>query len=141
LREGVVVDSSVVIKWFLKNEPLADLAEKLLEMFRKGERPFIIPDLLFYEVGNVFLRKWPQSTAIVEKTLARLWSLPWFLMPLGESLLIRTLRLAGQYQTSYYDTLFLSTAETTNSILYSADEKFVKKVQEIPFVKSLKSLQ
>ena len=59
MKDQFVVDSSVVIKWFDETEEESRGALRLLEGFIQGEIQLIVPDLLFYEVGDVFLKKWP----------------------------------------------------------------------------------
>ena len=128
-------------RWFIRSEPLRLAADRLLEDFREGRHKFVVPDLLFYEVGNVLSKKWPQASAIVESCLTRLWNLPWFLMPLSRLLVARTANLATQRGISYYDALFLATAEKADAVLYTADQAFLKKVSDYPFAKPLESLQ
>ena len=141
MSEWIVLDSSVVVKWFIRSEPLQSPADRLFRDFKEGNHKFVVPDLLFYEVGNVLSRKWPLGVKITEITLHRLWHLPWFLMPLNASLLARTLNLAGQYGISYYDSLFLATAERADAVLYTADQAFLRKVADFPFARSLETLR
>ncbi|MBI2082007.1 MAG: type II toxin-antitoxin system VapC family toxin [Deltaproteobacteria bacterium] len=137
MKRQIVVDSSVVVKWFDQKEPSASNAIRILEEFIEGKFEIIIPDLLFYEVGNVFLKKWPGESYKMKKGLQKLWRLPWLLMPLRDSLLSRTLEIADQCRITFYDSLFLVVAEYSGVELVTADEKFLKKVGNFSFAKSL----
>ncbi|MBI1910108.1 MAG: type II toxin-antitoxin system VapC family toxin [Deltaproteobacteria bacterium] len=136
-----VVDSSVVVKWFVKDEPDDSPAQRILQIFRKGDSQFIIPDLLFYEVGNVFLKKWPRDLEKIQRGFLALWRLPWFLIPLRQSLLARSLELAAQYQLTFYDALFVATAERSEAAFITADEKLLKRIKFFPFAHSLSSFE
>ncbi|MGH7199080.1 MAG: type II toxin-antitoxin system VapC family toxin [Planctomycetaceae bacterium] len=52
----VVVDSSVVIKWFVA-EPASAEARRLLDDDQNGVLDFLAPDWLYAEVGNIVWKK------------------------------------------------------------------------------------
>lgn len=141
MKKQVVIDSSVVVKWFDEKEENSSQAMRILEVFVGGRIEVIIPDLLFYEVGNIFLKKWPTESYKMKKSLDKLWRLPWVLMPLRKSLLDRTLEIADQCKATFYDALFLATAESTGAELVTADLQFLKKTGNFPFAKPLSSFQ
>lgn len=141
MKKEIVVDSSVVVKWFDEKEQNVPHAMRILEAFVERRLEIIVPDLLFYEVGNVFLKKWPGESFKMRKSLQKLWCLPWLLMPLRDSLLGRALELADQCGVTFYDSLFLVTAENSGVELVTADGKFLKKAGKFPFAKSLEGLQ
>lgn len=136
MNRPFVVDSSVVVKWIVQEEPPGSSASQLKDLFKKGERTFVIPDLLFYEVGNVLLRKFTDSEK-AEEELSALWRLPWLLMPLRVSLLTRTQNLASFFNLTFYDALFLATAERARADLITADLKLLAKIKRVPFAKHL----
>ena len=137
MKDPVVVDSSVVVKWFIREESDDAPALQLLKSLLEGKRDFIIPDLLFYEVGNVFLKKWSQQLEKMRVSFDRLWHLPWFFMPLRQSLLSRALEMASQYHITFYDALFVATAERAEASLVTADLKLIARIKAFPFVQSL----
>jgi len=47
-----VIDTSVVVKWFVKEKD-RDVALEILEYYRSGNFTIIVPDLLIYEFANV----------------------------------------------------------------------------------------
>jgi len=53
---NVVVDSSVVIKWFVV-EPYSDEARKILDGYKAGDINLLAPDLIISEVGNIVWKK------------------------------------------------------------------------------------
>jgi predicted nucleic acid-binding protein len=56
MTDKVVVDSSVVIKWFVE-EPYVVEAHRILEAYETGTLLLLAPDLLYAEVGNIIWKK------------------------------------------------------------------------------------
>ena len=54
--ERIVIDSGVVIKWFL-DEPLFPQARRIRDQYRTGAITLAAPDLLYAEVGNILWKK------------------------------------------------------------------------------------
>ena len=52
----LVVDSSVVIKWFVP-EPYSPEARHILKTYQAGTLTLLAPDLLYAEVGNIVWKK------------------------------------------------------------------------------------
>lgn len=52
----IVVDSSVIIKWFV-GEPLSEEAWRVLEGYQSGTLTLVAPDLLAAEIGNIVWKK------------------------------------------------------------------------------------
>ena len=52
----IVVDASVAAKWFppATGETLADEAFHPFDQYAKGEVRFVVPDLFWAELGNLF---------------------------------------------------------------------------------------
>jgi len=50
--DKIVVDSSVVIKWFVP-EPLSAESRRVLDGYQSGSFTLIAPDLLAAEIGNI----------------------------------------------------------------------------------------
>ncbi len=50
--DKMVVDSSVVIKWFV-TEPLSTESRRILDGYQVGTLALLAPDLLNAEVGNM----------------------------------------------------------------------------------------
>jgi predicted nucleic acid-binding protein len=50
--DQVVVDSSVVIKWFV-GEPYSAEAGRILTQYQNGGLSLLAPDLIYAELGNI----------------------------------------------------------------------------------------
>ena len=67
-RQLVVVDASVVLKWFhAAGEEAVEPARTILDAFARRQVDLVVLDLTIYEIGNVLVRAGagPQSTATV----------------------------------------------------------------------------
>jgi len=120
---SLVVDASVVIKWFI-DEPLHENARRFL---KTGES-LHAPDLLLAEIGNIAWKKVIRGEIGEEqarKIALSLRDLPVSLLDSSE-LLERALQLALSIKHPVYDCLYLACAEYLGATLVTADEKLTK---------------
>jgi predicted nucleic acid-binding protein len=71
----VVLDASVAVKWFVREDPAADrAAEQQLARIVDGEDEAAVPELFFFEVLAVLVRRLPSApdVALAMDALARL---------------------------------------------------------------------
>jgi predicted nucleic acid-binding protein len=122
---NVVLDASVAVKWAFPGEDLAAQADQLLEDYGRSKLRFIVPDIFWAEVGNVAWKgvresRWPRSLA--EQAISELVGrhLP---TVLTRTLLPEALAIACDYDRTLYDSLYVALANTTNSLLITADRK------------------
>lgn len=129
---SLVVDSSVVIKWF-DAEPYAAEAERVLLAYEQGTLSLLAPDLLLAEVGNIIwkkhtlLKRWTASEA--EEALAKFQALTFTLTPIS-TLLDDAYQLAVTYQRTVYDSLYLALSLREQCPFVTADERFANAVQK-----------
>ena len=121
----LVVDASVVVKWFV-SETLSEEARLLLA----HRLELHAPDLLLVEYANVIWKKFRRGelTASPEymDALSDL-SENITLHPIGE-LIERAAQAALEIEHPVYDCLYLASAKETESRLITADEKLANKV-------------
>ena len=120
-----VIDSSVVVKWFLP-EPSRPEAVRLLRSYREQKLQLIAPTLLMTEVSNVFCRIFRRgelsaSEASVAYRLLKINS-P-FLIPDIEAL-DEAVRLAMTTGQAVYDCVYLALALRRGCDMITADRKF-----------------
>lgn len=121
-----VVDSSVVIKWFVNEEG----HENSLYVLDSG-LPIIAPDFALCEVANVLWRNVRKGFIIEEQMVQAIHALPTMFDRLIPStvLLSKAVQLAKELEHSVYDCLFLAAAEQDVDYKFvSADKKFISKV-------------
>jgi predicted nucleic acid-binding protein len=123
----LILDASVAAKWFLPvaGEPLTEEALELLKGYASGDLRFLVPDLFWAELANVFWkavrqRRWTQASAETalrsarERNFSTIPSLP---------LLDDALSIAVTFDRSVYDSLYVAAALAAKTDLVTADER------------------
>ncbi len=116
--KAIVVDASIVIKWFIP-EVHAISATRLLHT----NLQFIAPDLIFAEVGNILRKKYRLKELTLDTASAILDDfkrLP-FNSHENESLLDAAWQIATAHQCTVYDSLYVALAQTEGCLLVTAD--------------------
>jgi predicted nucleic acid-binding protein len=128
--QQLVVDSSVVIKWFVV-EPYSDQARLLLDEYKSGTLTLLAPDLVNAELGNIVWKKQAfqglaanDAQAIVDAFR----ELRFVLTPTA-ILLDHAYRLAVTHQRTVYDMLYLALSLREQCPLVTADERLVNTIQ------------
>lgn len=117
----VVLDASVVVKWFQKEEG-SELALEFENRHITGEEVIFAPDLLFYEIANVFCFKKSIDTEIAESAfdiLAKIGIQIFSVTPLEMKSI---LRFAKRYDITVYDALYTALAEKLECNFVTADK-------------------
>ena len=126
----LVLDSSVVTKWFLPEDYSAE-ARLIFELYRAGEWTLLSPDLMYAEVSNVlwkYQRKDKISASEAERVLEALIGLEIEAFP-SSLLLEHAHELAVRFDRSLYDSLYLALSQRTSSPFVTADEKLFNAVR------------
>lgn len=133
----VVVDTSVVYKWFGKeDEELLPQAFALLTAHTQKTELLIAPELLLYEFANALVTKTSLDDESVPRFLKKLQEVAIELTSATFPFLLKTAVFARKHKISVYDASYAVLAEEKKCLLYSADTRFVKQVN-LPFVKHL----
>jgi predicted nucleic acid-binding protein len=123
----LVVDASVAAKWFLppEREPLSENAVALLRRYSQGDIQFVVPDLFWVELANVFWKavrsnRWSQSDAASAANSILEQRFP---TVAATELLVDALPIACTFQRSVYDSLHVALAMASKTHLITADER------------------
>jgi predicted nucleic acid-binding protein len=133
----LIVDSSVVLKWFV-DEPQRELAAALLD----GEDILIAPDLVLCEVTNALWRKARKGEVTplqVAEAIHEMGSIL-VLRPVTPEMTESAFQIAQDIGHSVYDCLFLACANLDEAELITADAKFLEKLTQKDFVKNVRQL-
>jgi len=118
----IVLDSSVVVKWF-STETKSDEALKLLDSYTEGSTALTVSEILFCEVGNA-LRYKPDYDAQKWKTaLAQLYNLHMNVTHLNQDIILRAGEIAYDGKITFYDALPVAIAEHKKTVCITADEE------------------
>lgn len=125
----VVVDSSIVIKWFTA-EPFAEQARQILDGYQDDALALLVPDLLFAEVGNVLWKKQRLqglTTTDAELIIRSILLLGFDVTPCA-SLLPEAYRIAVAHGRSVYDSIYLALSLREQCPFVTADERLANAV-------------
>jgi predicted nucleic acid-binding protein len=130
--EKVVVDASVVAKWFLE-EVHSEKAMDIRLDYINGLVDLVAPDLLPYEVLNALRYDPDFGKADLEKVVTAIEDYQLLLVPLKTG----AVDMAYEYGISIYDASYLALAKEMGVELYTADEKLLDKVSDFKQAKHL----
>ena len=133
----VVLDTSVVIKWFRHGEVLAEQALALRKAYLDGQIEVTLPTLLAYELANVLRYKTDLTTEQVQAAVGSLFDmdLTWVL-PSG-AVMRRAVEIARNHDTTVYDATFAALAESLGAIFLTADERLVRRLEALSLARVL----
>ena len=139
----VVLDSSVVAKWFLP-EVLTDKSLVLLEHWTSSSIQVIAPTFLFIEVSNMIWKKQRANQITPDEGEQLVVNLLNLNIPTveGEPFLERAYQIARHYDRTVYDSLYLAVAEGLGASFVSADQRLCNSVgSSLTFVQYLGDYQ
>jgi predicted nucleic acid-binding protein len=126
--KNVVIDASVVLKWYLADEEQGAKALELLDSYLKREIGLQAPHLLLYEVLNGLLlagRKGRLSQEHIQPAFEGFLELGiLFKDPVPHY--SRMIRFGLERSITAYDAAYLSLAEAQKIPLITADEKLIR---------------
>jgi predicted nucleic acid-binding protein len=135
-----VLDASVAFKWLVPDSAEEDVsaAKALLVDHMEGRTKLIVPDLLYYEVGNILLfgRSRPPLEVALE-ALNDLFSMPLEVVSSSLESATATLQLASLRGLSYYDATYVALAEMLHCPLITADRRLAQRARATGHVRLL----
>ena len=135
----VVLDASVIVKWFSQEES-RDKAIKIRDDFLKGEMEIVLPDLILYELSNALRFNPVFDFNDVKETVGSILDMDLTITSPTSSVLNESIRLAFSKNITVYDAIYISLASNLNYILVTADKKLYNKVKDLGFVFLLEEL-
>lgn len=135
----IVIDASVVNKFFLPYENDRSKALNILKRHIQKIDEIIVPDLLFYEVANTLATKTSIPLDQISKSLTKLDKIKLNIFHPTIDHINRAAIFAKQYRVSVYDAIYAIIAQEKKCNLVTADEKFVKQTKQ-GFIALLRSI-
>lgn len=119
-----VLDTSVVVQWFHHSKELhVSQAKRVWQDLSNGKIGIVLPDILFLELLNVFIKgkgSSPESSYLI---LSELYKSPITIVEVSLPVLEIAARLMEQYNFASYDAYFLALAQYEQCKLISDDQK------------------
>ena len=133
-----VVDASVAAKWFVP-ETDSDRAARLVSPFVR----LIAPDLLYAELGSVFLKRMTRGDITKADCAAAIRNLE-FMTVTTEPMATLTkdaYRIACDTRRSFYDCLYLALATSHKTQLITEDQRLYNALHGTPYDKLVVRLE
>ena len=130
----LVLDTSVVLKWFRQEQVLANHAWGLLQGYLDGHSQISVPVLLGYEVANVLRYKRDLTTTQVETAIQALFDLELEWIPPSPIVMRRAVGIARGHDTSVYDATFAALAESIGATFVTADKRLARHLATLSYV-------
>lgn len=121
-RREIVLDSSVVVKWFSK-ESKSEEALKLMDSYVQGTSELVISEILLCEVGNALRYKPDFDPEKLKSALLQLFKLRMKTVHLTENLTARAGEIAYEGKVTLYDALPVAIAEQRKIVCITADQE------------------
>ena len=122
-RETIVLDSSVVFKWFyFKNEKGVETARSLHEKVISRYFHVLTPELLLYEIINTFKSRTEIDVALLEEILKELFHILIFIK-LDSKDYINAYKISKKTNNSIYDSIYIAISEKHKAPFITADKK------------------
>lgn len=126
----IIIDASVVNKFFLPHEEDHMTALEILKLHIQKKENITVPDLLFYEVANTLATKTTIPHSQIVKTLAKLDNLKLHIFHPTIIHIIKAASFAKQYKVSVYDAIYAILAIEKKCKLITADSKFISQINQ-----------
>ena len=135
----IVVDASVAIKWFMKDEPLVVEAEQVLGEIERNPVPYAVPELFMNELLAVLCRLPASRPSQVQQALALVEALGMTRVGNGHELLALAADFAGQWRLSGYDAVYVALAALSDGVWLTADDRAARRISKSSLVQVLGS--
>jgi predicted nucleic acid-binding protein len=136
----IVLDASVILKWLLPEEG-RDIALSFLDKHINDQEEVAIPELLYYEVGNILAVKTKLPEEAIIEVMRYLFDLELSAFTLGQQEYLEAMRLSRLYEVSIYNASYVVLARSLGASFITADERLARKMKDMPFVQTLNSYQ
>jgi len=133
----VVVDASVVLRWFVQQKGF-EAAEDWLQRFIADPDLLVAPDLLRFEVHGAMARFNPRrDPGWSRRSFQRFERLGLRMLSSDRALFDRALELAAELRIAGYDALYVAHAEALGVPWLTADQRILRRLAKDPRVKAL----
>jgi predicted nucleic acid-binding protein len=133
----VVIDASVVLKWYLSDEEHGDKALDILEGHASDRLSLHAPALLEFEVANglaIAKRRARVGDDDALKAMDGFSNLGIELYPLSP-LFAKVLVYCDRYNISVYDAAYIALADDLKTNVVTADKRLINSTRKLKFVK------
>jgi predicted nucleic acid-binding protein len=133
----IVLDASVVLKWMFDDGAGGERAARVRDAHVAGYEIVAVPDLLFYEIGDVLATKTRLAEAAIAEAFSLLWNFSLERFDLGLEEFQDGLALSRKYKITVYDAAYVELSRRLKCLFVTADKKLYEKIKSIKTVELL----
>ena len=133
----IVLDASVILKWFFEDEDGGDRAAHMKDEHVAGNETIAAPELLFYEIGNVLATKIRLTEGAISDAFSLLWDFSLERFDLGLEEFQSSLVLSRKFKITLYDAVYIELSRRLKCTFVTADRKLYEKVKSIKTIELL----
>jgi len=138
---NMVTDASVGIKWFkYSDEVNVELALMLRQYKLEKKIDILVPDLFLFEVLNTLITNTIFNKFELNNVLNTIFLMDIRIINPDNVMLKNAIDVSLESKLSYYDALYISTAQSVNAMLVTEDNKIISLQKKYNFIKSLTEL-
>lgn len=140
MTHSLVVDASVALKWFLRDDPKEPDCEAALDLLRlalQSEIVFFQPPHWHAEILAVLARKQPQDAAFAHDHLKAIDCIHTIDTPMVYH---RAIKLANALDHHLFDTLYHAIALEENALFITADRRYYVKAKKLKHIALLSEI-
>ena len=120
-----MVDASVVFKWYYKQKEEDIIQAEIIYALLKTKIYLLLaPELLIYEIMNIFRLKQEISIEKVNSIISELYETLIFIS-LEKELVEKAFKYSRELDISFYDSIYVALSEKYDLFLVSADRKLI----------------
>ena len=134
----IVIDASVITKWFKPDEKSAE-ADIFLQEHSSGRELIFVPILSLYEVTSALRFSKLITRDEIEEAIEALFDVNLNYINPDEKFLVDTVRISLEANVSVYDASYVALARTLGCCLVTADQKLAEKIDAIVKVMRIES--
>jgi len=132
-KEIFILDSSVIFKWFYsENEGSVEAARILYEKAVSRNFHILSPELLIYELINVFRFRTKISVSLLEDIIREIFSILIFLK-LDYQSYIKAYDISIKMNSSVYDCIYITMSDKYKAPFITADKKLYNSAKGLNF--------
>ncbi len=134
-KETVVLDASIIVKWFCEEE-YTDIALRIRDRFFGQELDVVVPDLMFYEVSNAIRYNMVLSLEEKLELIEDIYSTDFEVVSSTKEIISEAMDSALDTDTTIYDNVYLAVGRFKRCNLITADKVFRNKINtnEVIFI-------
>ena len=121
-EEIVVLDTSLVIKWFSEEE-YTEQALKIRSRHVDNRISVFVPDLLVYELSNALRYNPDYDVDDVKKAVSTVFDMEFEIVTPSESLIESSVEIAHENDLTVYDSTYLALSKALRTEVITADDE------------------